>query len=304
MAPLLNHIHALTVLAERGSFTAAARHLGLSKAAMSTRVAELERALGVALVTRTTRSARLTDAGRLLVAQSAPALAQIAAAQAAAQDHVATPRGTLRLTAPVALGRQHVVPHLATFLQAHPGVRVELDLSDRLAPLAREGLDLAVRHTPQPPDDCVAWRLCATRSLLVAAPALLAARPALTHPEQLAGWPCLHYLRAGEAAVWRFAGPRRQAAQVAVSGPFAANNSEALRTAAEAGLGVALLPDFSAQAALVAGRLAPVLPGWQPSGAFGDALYALRPHASYVPLAVRLLVAHLRAALAAGFEKA
>ena len=114
------------------------------------------------------------------------------------------------------------------------------------------------------------------------------------------------YLRPGDAPAWQLT-PVDAAADPApkltipISGPFAANNSEALREAALAGLGIALLPDFSAQAALRAGKLVPVLPGWQPVGSFGEQLYAIRPYSPYVPRAVQALVAHLRAGLQAGF---
>ncbi|MBP6675424.1 MAG: LysR family transcriptional regulator, partial [Vitreoscilla sp.] len=109
------HVHALTVLGEAGSFTAAAQRLGLSKAAMSQRVAELERAAGVPLVLRTTRSVRLTEAGQQLADASRGAFAAIDQALAGAKDLAGAPRGLLRVTAPVALARQQLVPHLPAF---------------------------------------------------------------------------------------------------------------------------------------------------------------------------------------------
>ena len=301
---LWSHVHWLTVLEACGSFTAAARRLGVSKAAMSQRVAELERAAGVPLVRRTTRSVRLTEAGQQLADATRGAFEQIERSFAGVRDLAEAPRGLLRVTAPVALGRQQLVPRLAGFLERHPEVRLELDLSDRLVPLAQEGFDLAVRHTARAPDNHVAWALCATRSVLVASPAYLARRGPPLRPEDLAGHDCLHYPRPGGAPAWTFVRQGRGRAEhrtVAVAGPLAANNSEALRDAALAGLGIALLPDFSAQAALGDGRLQAVLPRWAPGGAFGDQLFALRPYSPYVPRAVQALVAHLRESLHAGF---
>lgn len=304
---LWSHVHWLSVLGLAGSFTAAAQRLGVSKAAMSQRIAELEQAAGVPLVQRTTRSVRLTEAGQQLVDATAGAFEAIGSAFAGIRDLVATPRGRLRLTAPVALARQQIVPLLPAFLRAHPQVRIELDLSDRLVPLAQEGFDLAIRHAPAPPDTHVAWALCATRSLLVASPAYVRRRGMPLVPADLAQHDCLTYLRAGEAPVWQWlprATERPDPAQklsVAVAGPFSANNSEALREAALAGLGIALLPDFSAQQALRSGKLVVALPDWQPVGSFGEYLYALRPFSPQVPRAVQALVAHLRAALALGF---
>ena len=304
---LWSHVHGLSVLGLAGSFTAAAQRLGVSKAAMSQRITELEQAAGVPLVQRTTRSVRLTEAGQQLVDATTGAFEAINTAFAGIRDLAATPRGRLRLTAPVALARQQIVPLLPAFLRAHPQVRIELDLSDRLVPLAQEGFDLAIRHAPAPPDTHVAWALCATRSLLVASPAYLRRRGTPRVPADLAQHDCLPYLRTGETPVWQWlphATEQPDPAEklsVAVTGPFSANNSEALREAALASLGIALLPDFSAQQALRSGKLVVVLPDWQPVGSFGEQLYALRPFSPQVPRAVQALVAYLRAALKDGF---
>ena len=299
---LWSPIHALTVLAEAGSFTAAAQRLGLSKAAMSQRVAELEQAAGVPLVQRTTRSMQLTDAGRQLVGATQAAFASIDQAFAEVRDLAEMPSGRLRVTAPVALARQCIVPLLPGFLAAHPALQVELDLSDRLRPLAQEGFDLAIRHTSTPPDTHVAWMLRETRSLLLASPAYLARRPAPATPEDLRSHDCLYYPRPGDKPAWSFepaGAPQGARVSVPLRGPFAANNSEALREAALAGLGITLLPDFSAEPAIAAGELVELLPGWRAVGAFGTHLWAIRPYAAQVPRGVRALVAWMAQALAA-----
>jgi DNA-binding transcriptional LysR family regulator len=298
------HVQGLAVLGQLGSFTAAAQRLGLSKAAMSARIAELERAVGLPLVHRTTRSVRLTEAGQQLADATAGAFDSIATAFAGIKDLAVAPRGLLRITAPVALARQQLVPRLPAFLRAHPEVRVELDLSDRLVPLAQEGFDLAIRHTPAPPETHVAWTLCATESVLVASRSYLRRRGLPVLPSDLSGHDCLHYLRPGEAPAWQLLpreGGGAAKVTVPVAGPFAANNSEALREAALGGLGIALLPDFSAQAGLASGKLQRVLPGWRPVGSFGEHLYAIRPYTPYVPRAVQAFVAHVREAFRPGF---
>lgn len=302
-APLWAHVHALTVLADAGSFTAAAQRLGCSKAAMSQRVAELERAAGVPLVQRTTRSVRLTEAGQQLADRARPAFGQIDQALAGVRDLASAPRGLLRVTAPVALARQQLLPHLAGFLQRYPQLRLELELSDRISSLAREGFDLAIRHTSHPPDTHVGWVLCDTHACVVASPAYLQRHAPPQQPQDLSQHDCLFYPRPGEQAVWSFE-PVGGGARVSVPvrGPFAANNSEALREVALAGLGLALLPDFSVQQALAEGHLVPVLPGWRSSGTFGTQLWALRPHSAQVPQAVQVLVAWLRALFKPGFH--
>ena len=307
---LWSHLHWLVVLSEQGSYTAAAQRLSVSKAAMSQHIAELERAVGVTLVRRTTRSMRLTEAGQRLVDDTRAAFAQIAERVHGAKDVAGEPRGLVRVTAPVALGRQQLVPRVAEFLLAHPAIRVEMELSDRFSSLATEGFDLAVRHTATPPDTHVAWPLCKTYSVLVASRAYLARRGTPSSPESLAEHDCLHYPRGQDSSVWSFerkqskAGKAKAAARstVPVAGPLAANNSEALRDAAMAGLGIALVPDFSAQAGLRSGTLVEVLADWRPVGTFAEQIFALRPYAAHVPRAVTLFVAHLKSSMEKGFQ--
>ena len=303
---LWTHLHWLSVLAQQGSYTAAAARLGVSKAAMSQRIAELERAAKVTLVQRTTRSVRLTEAGQRLVDETRAAFEQIAQSFAQVRDLAEQPSGLIRVTAPVALARQQLVPLLADFLKDFPEVRLELDLSDRLSALATEGYDLAIRHTARPPDTHVAWALCDTESVLVATRAYLRKQGEPQTPTDLQAHNCLHYPRANDAPAWAFE-PRRpseggERITVPVAGNFAANNSEALREAALTGSGIALMPDFSAQAALRQGKLVRVLPGWKPVGAFAETIYAIRPYAPHVPRAVTALVGHLKKGLAAGFR--
>ena len=302
---LWQQVHWLGTIAAQGSVTAAAQRLGVSKAAVSQQLAALERRIGVPLVRRTTRTLRLTEAGQRLVDETAPAFAQIVHSVGAVHDLAAAPRGLVRLTAPVALGRQHVAPHVLSFLRQYPDIQVELDLSDRLTNLPQEGFDLAVRHVAAPPDNHVAWKLCDTRSLLVASAAYLRRHGRPEHPEDLARHACLTYLRPG-AAVWMFEQPGGKAVEpqrvrVSVQGPLRANTSEVLREAARAGLGIALAPDFSLDLGGRPSTLQAVLPQWRAVGFFGQAIYAIRPWSPSTPRAVQLLVEHLRESLARGF---
>jgi DNA-binding transcriptional LysR family regulator len=300
------HIRTLGVLAEAGSYTAAALRLNISKSAVSLRITELERAAGVALVQRTTRSVRLTEAGQQLVDATRLPYEEIGRHFASVRDRALQPSGRLRITAPVALGRQQIVPRMSAFLQANPAVRIELELSDHLSSLSQEGFDLAIRHANAAPETHVAWTLCTTHSVLVATRAYLRRHGTPATPDELANHACLPYLRRGEQPSWSFERGRgdRQRISVGISGGFSANNSEALREAALGGLGIALLPDFSAQADVAAGRLTVVLPDWRPVGAFGEKLLALRPYSPYVPRAVRVYVEFLRGELKGGFGMA
>jgi DNA-binding transcriptional LysR family regulator len=303
-SPSFADLHLLTVLAQTRSYTQAARRLGVSKASVSMRISELERAAGVALVRRTTRSVGLTEAGQQLVDETRGAFERIEQSFAGIRDLAGQPRGVVRVTAPVALGRQHVVPALAPFLQQFPDIRVELDLTDRFVNLAQEGFDLAVRHSQEPPDTHVAWTLCETRSLLVAGADYLRRHGEPSHPSELSSHQCLLYLRGAAGQSWSFERATRKGPEqviVPVQGPFKANNSEALREAVLGGLGIGLLPDFSAAAWLSPRQLVRVLPQWQPRGFFGERLYAIRPWSPHVPRAVQCLVEHLRSTLRHGF---
>jgi DNA-binding transcriptional LysR family regulator len=147
--------------------------------------------------------------------------------------------------------------------------------------------------------------LCETQSVLVASRAYLRRQGEPQTPADLQVHNCLHYPRSQETPAWAFE-PRdpqlgTERITVPVTGNLAANNSEALREAALTGAGIALMPDFSAQAALRQGKLVTVLPGWKPVGAFAETIYAIRPYAPHVPRAVAALVDHLRKGLRAGF---
>ncbi|SAL36315.1 LysR family transcriptional regulator [Caballeronia choica] len=303
---LWTHLHWLTVLAEQGTYTAAAARLGVSKAAMSQRIAELERAAGIALVQRTTRSVRFTEAGRRLVENTHGEYERIATSFATVREMAGVARGLIRVTAPVAFVRQQLVPKMSAFLRANPEVRVQLEVSDRISSIATEGFDLAIRHSAQAPETHVAWKLCETHSVIVATGAYLKRRGVPASPADLSSHDCLFYPRALGPGIWSFekkSGRKASAGPLAVTvtGPFSANNSEALRDAALDDMGIALLPDFTAQAAVRAGKLVVLLREWRPVGAFAGQLYVVRPYTPHVPRAVALFIAYLREAFAEGF---
>lgn len=303
------HLHTLGMLERQGSFTSTAQRLGISKAAVSQRIAELEKAAGIPLVQRTTRTVRLTEAGRQLAENTQQSFESIADSFASVRELAEHPRGTLRVTAPVAFARQHLVSRLSVFLRQHPDIHIELDLSDRMVSLEQEGFDLAIRHTDAPPDTHVAWQLCSTRSLLVASPAYLEHHGIPERPEALAQHRCLHYPRPRGTVAWTFeahSARKHKASRITVpvQGSFSANNSEVLRDIALQGEGIALVPDFSVQHALQQGILVEVLPQWKPLGTFGEHIYAMRPYSPHVPLAVRLFVNYLLTAFEAGFAHA
>jgi DNA-binding transcriptional LysR family regulator len=298
VAGVLTDLHLLTIIAQTRSLTQAARRLGISKASVSTRLRDLERVVGMSLVRRTTRSVTLTPAALQLVDDTQASFTRIEQSFEQAKDLAGKPRGVLRITAPVALGRQRIAPSVPDFLQRYPEIRLELDLNDRLVNVAQEGFDLAVRHARSIPDTYIARVLCESRSLLLASPDYLRRRGIPQHPTDLARHDCLLYLRDGSAQSWSFekAGTRRRGERidVPVGGPFKANNSEVLRAAIIGGIGIGLLPDFSASPELDCGAMQPLLTDWRPVGFFGERIYAVRPGGVRASRAVECAIEHLR----------
>jgi len=303
----LPDLHMLTVIAETRSLTQTARRLGIAKSSVSIRLKGLERVLGVPLVRRTTRSITLTPAGQQLVEETGASFLHIERGIAGVRDLAGAPRGLVRMTAPVALGRQHLAPAIPRLLERYPELRLELDLNDRFVNLTQEGFDLAVRHASRVPESHIATVLCETRSVLLASPKYLARRGTPEHPSELAGHACLLYLRDGGSPTWSFERRERRArvaerVSVPVRGPLRANNSEVLREAAAAAMGVGMLPDFTAWSGAASRELVAVLPQWRPVGFFGERLQAIRPWSPRTPRAVQCVIEHLRETLAQGFS--
>ncbi len=277
---------------EAHSFAGAARRLRLSRPVVSKRVSALEKRLGARLLHRTTRRLSLTETGAALYPHCARIAEEAEAAQLAAQHLHAEPRGTLRVSLPGAFGQLHVVPTIPAFLARYPEVTVECRVEERLADLAEEGLDLAIRLTHAPAENLVARRLAPLRWVVCAAPSYLANHPTPRAPGDLADHACLFYGSEPGAHTWRFTRDGERAA-VTVDGRFRIDNTLALREVALAGSGIALLPSFTAGPELESGRLRPLLGDWEPAGTFGNAVYAVYLSNRHLSPKVRALVDHL-----------
>ncbi|MBF0627386.1 MAG: LysR family transcriptional regulator [Magnetococcales bacterium] len=243
---------------ESGSFAEAARKGGLSRAAVSKYIEALEEHLGARLINRTTRRLHLTVEGEVYYQRCSRILDEILEAEQTITHLHSEPRGLLRVSAPMSFGSLHLAPLVAEFLLAHPAVEVDLVLNDRFVDLVEEGFDVAVRIGTLGDSTLVARRLAAARLLLCAAPAYLDQRGEPMTPEDLNNHTCLLYSYTASPGVWRF---RRDGEEqsVRVTGVLRANNGEALRTAARAGLGLVMLPSFLVAEDLRSGRLKPVL---------------------------------------------
>lgn len=266
----LVELRALHQVASTGSFSAAARALGVTVSTATRAVRRLEARLGVALFRRSTHGLSLTESGRRYAAH----VARVLDAEDAVRDEIAAAkdarRGTLRVTVPVVVAEQVLPAAVARFAAAHPGVRLDVHASDDLRDVVTDAFDLAIRLGPLPDSSLRARRLIDFQRVACAAPALLAAHP-LRDPRQLAALPCLLYGNGNQPVSWRFRHRRGATRAVAVSGPLRSNNIELLIRLAIAGLGFARLPDWTVAPALASGVLVRILPGWSEAPPRGTA---------------------------------
>jgi DNA-binding transcriptional LysR family regulator len=282
-------------IAETGSITGAGRAIGLSRTAASKGLADLESALGLRLVDRTTRHVTTTEAGRALQLRLGTALGELDAAIEQARTRHDTPSGTLRIVARRSFALRHVVPRLAAFRAAHPAVDIDLTLTEAPGLAPTDGVDIAIRLGEPAEKSFVSHRLADGARMLCAAPSYLARRPAPATPAALADHDCLGYRREAEPVIWQVEGPDGTC-RIPVRGPLRANSGEALRLAALDGLGLALLPAWMVADDLAAGHLLPLLPAWRltPLGYHAPicAVHAAAPH---VPAKITAFIAHLLA---------
>ena len=241
-------------VAETGAFARAAERMDISKSILSRRVARLEEQLGAKLLTRTAQGAQPTDIGQAYYARASNILAELEAAQEIVADAVTQIAGTVRITAPLSFGTQHLAPALADFARLHPKVELDVSLNDRTVDLLAGGYDMAVRIGNLQDSALVARKIAPVRGVVVASPKYLDERGRPEHPRDLAQHDLLFYANIPTYEQWRFrVGSRWE--HVKGQARFRADNGEMLREAACAGLGVVILPSFIASRAIQSGGL-------------------------------------------------
>lgn len=281
-APDLVDVLAFVRVAETGSFARAAERMGLSKPVLSRRVARLEGQLGARLLTRSARGAQPTNVGQAYYERAAAILADLEAAQEVVAEAVTQIAGPIRLSAPLSFGISYLAPALADFALSHPAVELDIEFEDRQVDLVGGGYDLAVRIGRLADSSLIARRIAPVRKHVVASPAYLDAHGRPARPADLAGHAILVY---GNEQ-WRFrVGERWET--VRVQPRMRTNNGEMLRAAAQAGLGICMLPSFIAAPALEDGGVEVILRDF---AAEEGALHAVMPPGRAATARVRALV--------------
>jgi len=244
------------------------------------------------LLNRTTRSLTLTDEGRLVYEHCARIGEELESLDSSVSRLRSKPAGALRIGTSFAFGTLHLARLTLEFMRKYPKVKVHLSLNDRYVNLAEEGLDLAIRLGMNSDASVVAKRICSIDYALCAAPAYLGEHGRPASPKDLAGHNCLFYSYMNDQAKWSFErdGPVET---VAVRGTFIATSSIALKEAAMAGVGIALLPTFVAGSELAAGNLERLLPDYVPTGTFGSAIHVVYFQNRYLSPKVKAFIEFL-----------
>jgi DNA-binding transcriptional LysR family regulator len=293
----LNELKTFRAILGTGTLTGAARALGISVAVVSKRLQALERRTRVRLINRTTRSLSPTEAGTGLLRDVELALDTLASAEDYLARGRSQPWGTLRVSAPVALGRRHIAPVLGTLIERYPGLSISLTLEDRIVDLVGEGVDLAIRLGGLGDSSAVMRKLADSRRILVASPAYLASRGYPSKPVDLAQ----HKLLCHGREPWFLLNDKGERESIDRPGRLRANHGETLADWAIAGLGIAFQSDFDVAHALADGSLEHVLPAWSgPS----TPVIALYPSGHHLPLKVRVALDALAKEPVAGMHQA
>ncbi|MFZ4873832.1 LysR family transcriptional regulator [Janthinobacterium sp. Mn2066] len=269
----LRSMEIFVAVVDQGSFTAAADSFRISPVMVGKHVKYLEQRLGTRLLTRTTRRQNLTEIGRQYVEQCRQILAQIAAAETGAEAMRATPRGKLKISAPVSFGSERIAPLMADYLTAYPDVSLELNLNDRMVDLVEEGYDAAIRIGVLEDSGMVARPLRHYAMVICASPDYLARHGTPRTPEELLQHECVDFMQWSRHMRWRLSGKEARHDGAPAESRFRSNNGQALRMAALHGFGIVMQAEILLADDIAAGTLVPILQDYVPAPRLMHLLY-------------------------------
>ena len=250
-------------VATTGSFAKAAETLGMTQPTVSKAIIRLERRLGTTLLYRTSRRVSLTPTGQLVMERAKHIVREGELIEAETSAHSRSPKGLLRLSAPMSFGLKYVAPLMPGFLARYPDVNLDVCFDDAVVDVVGGGFDVAIRIAA-PEDSSVRSRnLCVIRRMLVASPTYLARHELIGHPREIESHTCLCYASHSTSLSWRFQHASGEECNVTVDSRMRTNNAESLIPALLAGMGMALQPEFVVADALARGELVEVLPEWK-----------------------------------------
>ncbi len=276
-------IPVFVAVVECGSFSLAGQKLGTSKSAVSKRISQLENNLGVRLLHRTTRRLNLTEAGEQYYDYARKAFATAREGEDAMTHLQGQPQGSLSINVPMSFGRLHIAPLISAFLAENPNIQMNMVMDDKMVDLVEGGFDVAVRIGHLPDSSLIVRRLAPCRSVLCASPDYLAKFGVPKTPADLLNHNCLFYSYFRGGTEWIFEGPAGPV-KVQPRGNYRVNNSDALREALIAGLGICQMPTFIVGPDLASGSLRPLLEDYALPL---HSVYAVFPERKHLPAKVR-----------------
>lgn len=292
----INKLHSLlpdmatfVCVVDKGSFTAAANHLGITPSAVSRQISRLEKSLNLTLLERTTRKQNPSEAGRLAyencrsIVDSAK---QVASISDASQKEV---KGVINIATPKAFGKQVLEPLLFNFMGLYPNISLKIIVTDNFIDPINGEVDFIFRLTDSPVENLVSKQLGRVRSLLCASPEYLKKYSHPIHPQDLSRHQCIYLTETSRDNEWIFT-KKDKLFKLKVDGRFAVNHTEMRLNAVKHGLGIGIFPEFTVNKAISDGEVIPVLDDWEVNGKYQGIINLQYVRSQFMPARMRAFV--------------
>lgn len=292
----IHQLRMFVAVANSGGFAPAAASLNVAPSSVTRAIANLEKALGVRLFNRTTRSVVLTEEGEQFLGRILPALEELDAAADQLINVEETVSGLIRVAASVSFGQLVLAPSLTRFSDLYPSIEIELMLSDAVVDLVSERIDIAIRHGALSDSSLIARRLCDVSYRVVATPNYLNASRKISRPEDIEKHSCLTFPYQSFRSTWLFSRGKKSV-EVSIRPKARVSNAAALAETVKSGMGIAMLPDWLVDENIASGELTHLLPGWVASGESGNDssnLWMVLPSRKFIPRKTEAFMKHLQ----------